>query len=195
MSCHHATSIPYATERWRAERAVATVAGAGPTSPGNSRPSSTSRTRCRTPSRTAPGRPSRSPPTAATSARSTCSSRPPAACSSSRSRAHPGTATNNGSTWMFRDDDKTRTIENPLHFTDRRPRNSSPSSMQAARKLRVKEPHSPHRGGRLPVRGEPPLRVRRVPAPARLRPRQARRADRPRRHLDRLPQPAAAQRA
>ena len=42
-------------------------------------------------------------------------------------KSHPGTATNHGSTWMFRDADKTRTIENPLHFTDTRPRNSSPS--------------------------------------------------------------------
>ena len=33
-------------------------------------------------------------------------------------KSHPGTARNNGSTWLFRDDDRTRTIENPLHFTD-----------------------------------------------------------------------------
>jgi Nuclease-related domain len=33
-------------------------------------------------------------------------------------KSHPGTATNNGSTWLFRDGGKLRTIENPLHFTD-----------------------------------------------------------------------------
>ena len=33
-------------------------------------------------------------------------------------KSHPGTATNHGSTWTFRDADKPRTIENPLHFTD-----------------------------------------------------------------------------
>jgi serine/threonine protein kinase len=33
-------------------------------------------------------------------------------------KSHPGRAANNGSTWLFRDGDKLRTIENPLHFTD-----------------------------------------------------------------------------
>ena len=33
-------------------------------------------------------------------------------------KSHPGTARNDGSTWIFRGDDHTRTIENPLHFTD-----------------------------------------------------------------------------
>src|ERR1700691_2860721 len=33
-------------------------------------------------------------------------------------KSHPGTAANNGSTWMFRDGDKTRPVENPLHLTD-----------------------------------------------------------------------------
>jgi serine/threonine protein kinase len=33
---------------------------------------------------------------------------------------HPGVATNNGSTWLFRDGGVTRTIENPLHFTNQK---------------------------------------------------------------------------
>jgi hypothetical protein len=35
-------------------------------------------------------------------------------------KSHPGIATNHGSTWLFRDGDKTRTVENPLHFTDQK---------------------------------------------------------------------------
>src|ERR1700691_5372224 len=35
-------------------------------------------------------------------------------------KSHPGTAANHGSTWMVRDDDKVRTIDNPLHFTDQK---------------------------------------------------------------------------
>ena len=70
-------------------------------------------------------------------------------------KSHPGTATNNGSTWMFRDGDKTRTIENPLHFTDQKAKELKSQLERAARKLRVREPLPAHRGGRLPVRGEP----------------------------------------
>jgi serine/threonine protein kinase len=33
-------------------------------------------------------------------------------------KSHPGTARNNGSTWVFHDAGRIRTIENPLHFTD-----------------------------------------------------------------------------
>jgi hypothetical protein len=32
-------------------------------------------------------------------------------------KSHPGRATNNGATWLFRAE-RTRTLENPLHFTD-----------------------------------------------------------------------------
>lgn len=35
-------------------------------------------------------------------------------------KSHPGIAANNGSTWLFRDGNITRTIENPLHFTDQK---------------------------------------------------------------------------
>jgi serine/threonine protein kinase len=35
-------------------------------------------------------------------------------------KSHPGIATNSGSTWIFRDGSVTRTIENPLHFTDQK---------------------------------------------------------------------------
>jgi serine/threonine protein kinase len=35
-------------------------------------------------------------------------------------KSHPGRAANRGSTWLFRDGTTTRTIENPLHFTDQK---------------------------------------------------------------------------
>ena len=54
--------------------------------------------------------------------------------------------------------------------------------------------HPSHRASRLPLRAEPPLRVRPVPARTRLRPGRTRRADHAPRHLARLPQPAAPQR-
>ena len=55
-------------------------------------------------------------------------------------KSHPGTATNNGSTWMFRDGDKTRPVENPLHFTDQKAKELKSQLLKAATKLRVKEP-------------------------------------------------------
>jgi serine/threonine protein kinase len=55
-------------------------------------------------------------------------------------KSHPGTATNNGSTWLFRDGDKLRTIENPLHFTDQKAKELKSQLEKAARKLRLKEP-------------------------------------------------------
>ena len=135
----------------------------------------------------------RRPP--ATCARSTCSSRPQVACSSSRSRATPAgpptTALPGCSATSGR-----RTIENPLHFTDLKAKELQVQLEQAAKApQRQGHTHSPHRGGRLPLRDEPEVRPRRVPAAARLRPRRPHRADRAPRHLERLPQPAAAQRA
>jgi serine/threonine protein kinase len=55
-------------------------------------------------------------------------------------KSHPGTAANHGSTWLFRDGDKTRTIENPLHFTDQKAKELKTQLAKAATKLRVKEP-------------------------------------------------------
>jgi hypothetical protein len=49
-------------------------------------------------------------------------------------------ATNHGSTWTFRDADKPRTIENPVHFTDIKAKELKSQLEKAARKLRVKEP-------------------------------------------------------
>ena len=80
----------------------------------------TSRPRCRTPSRTAPGRPSRSPPTSGHVREVDLFIATPGGLFLVEIKSHPGTATNNGSTWLFRDGDKTRTIENPLHFTDQK---------------------------------------------------------------------------
>jgi serine/threonine protein kinase len=55
-------------------------------------------------------------------------------------KSHPGTATNNGSTWLFRDGDKLRTIENPLHFTDAKCKELKNQLERAARQLNVKDP-------------------------------------------------------
>jgi hypothetical protein len=55
-------------------------------------------------------------------------------------KSHPGTATNHGSTWTFRDADKTRTIENPLHFTDTKAKELKTQLEKAARKLKIKDP-------------------------------------------------------
>ena len=63
-------------------------------------------------------------------------------------KSHPGTATNNGSTWLFRDGGKLRTIENPLHFTVCLPRISS-----AQVRRHVGTRGGRRRGGRVSVRG------------------------------------------
>src|ERR1700677_72615 len=55
-------------------------------------------------------------------------------------KSHPGTATNNGSTWLFRDGDKIRTIHNPLHFTDQKAKELKSQLERAARKLKLKDP-------------------------------------------------------
>jgi Nuclease-related domain len=55
-------------------------------------------------------------------------------------KSHPGTATNHGSTWTFRDADKPRTLENPLRFTDTKAKELKSQLEKAARKLRVKDP-------------------------------------------------------
>jgi hypothetical protein len=54
-------------------------------------------------------------------------------------KGHPGTATNNGSTWLFRDGDKLRTIENPLHFTDQKAKELKGRLDLAAKKLKLKD--------------------------------------------------------
>ena len=55
-------------------------------------------------------------------------------------KSHPGRAANNGSTWIFRDDSRTRTIENPLHFTDLKAKELRGQLEKAARQLNVREP-------------------------------------------------------
>ena len=50
-------------------------------------------------------------------------------------KSHPGIATNNGSTWQFRDGDTTRTVENPLHFTDHKAKELKSQLEKAAKKL------------------------------------------------------------
>src|ERR1700678_805280 len=50
-------------------------------------------------------------------------------------KSHPGTATNSGSTWVFRAEDRTRTIENPLHFTDSKAKDLKQRLIQAAREI------------------------------------------------------------
>jgi hypothetical protein len=53
-------------------------------------------------------------------------------------KSHPGTATNHGSTWMFRDGDKSRPVENPLHFTDQKAKELKTQLARAATKLHVR---------------------------------------------------------
>jgi serine/threonine protein kinase len=55
-------------------------------------------------------------------------------------KSHPGKAGNNGSTWIFRDGTRTRTIENPLHFTDQKAKELRGQLERAARQLHVREP-------------------------------------------------------
>jgi serine/threonine protein kinase len=50
-------------------------------------------------------------------------------------KSHPGAATNSGSTWVFRADDRTRTIENPFHFTDSKAKDLKQRLVQAAREI------------------------------------------------------------
>jgi serine/threonine protein kinase len=50
-------------------------------------------------------------------------------------KSHPGTARNDGSTWVFRADDRIRTIENPLHFTDSKSKDLRQRLRQAAREV------------------------------------------------------------
>jgi serine/threonine protein kinase len=52
-------------------------------------------------------------------------------------KSHPGRATNNGSTWLFRDNGKTRTIENPLHFTDLKAKELKDQLQRAADELKT----------------------------------------------------------
>ena len=54
-------------------------------------------------------------------------------------KSHPGIAANHGSTWLFHDGETTRTIENPLHFTDTKAKEFKTQLERAARKLRLKE--------------------------------------------------------
>ncbi|HMD93657.1 MAG TPA: NERD domain-containing protein [Trebonia sp.] len=55
-------------------------------------------------------------------------------------KSHPGRAANNGSTWIFRDGGRTRTIENPLHFTDQKAKELRGQLERAAKQLNVREP-------------------------------------------------------
>ncbi|HEY0936943.1 MAG TPA: BREX system serine/threonine kinase PglW [Trebonia sp.] len=57
-------------------------------------------------------------------------------------KSHPGKAVNNGSTWIFRDGGRTRTIDNPLHFTDLKAKELKGQLERAARQLSPRNP--PH---------------------------------------------------
>ena len=85
-------------------------------------------------------------------------------------KSHPGDATNNGYTWLFRDGSTTRTIDNPLHFTDQKSKELSGQLQRAADELKTRLAIPRIEACCFPVRGEPRLRLRRVPAPSRLRP-------------------------
>ena len=57
-------------------------------------------------------------------------------------KSHPGRVTNNGSTWLFRDE-RTRTIENPLHFTDLKAKELAGRLRQAAKALNLRNARIP----------------------------------------------------
>ncbi|MEV4628615.1 BREX system serine/threonine kinase PglW [Micromonospora sp. NPDC049523] len=54
-------------------------------------------------------------------------------------KSHPGRLTNRGGTWLFRAPDRTRSIDNPLHLTDRKSKEMKSRLEWAAGKLRVRE--------------------------------------------------------
>jgi serine/threonine protein kinase len=54
-------------------------------------------------------------------------------------KSHPGTATNNGSSWLFRQDGRTWTYDNPLHFADQKAKELKGQLERAARQLSVRE--------------------------------------------------------
>ena len=53
-------------------------------------------------------------------------------------KSHPGRATNQGPTWLFHGDDRVRTIENPLHLTDRKCKELKSQLAWAADKLGIR---------------------------------------------------------
>ncbi len=53
-------------------------------------------------------------------------------------KSHPGRATNQGSTWLFNGNDRLRTIENPLHLTDRKSKELKSQLEWAAEKLNLR---------------------------------------------------------
>lgn len=55
-------------------------------------------------------------------------------------KSHPGEAVNNGPTWVFRDGGRSRTIDNPLHFTDLKAKELKGQLERAARKLNPRNP-------------------------------------------------------
>ena len=109
-------------------------------------------------------------------------------------KSHPGTARNNGSTWMFRGDDRIRDDREPAALHRQQVEGPQEPAHPGCSRDSPQALHPSHRASRLPLRAEPPLRVRPVPARTRLRPGRTRRADHAPRHLARLPQPAAPQR-
>ena len=62
-------------------------------------------------------------------------------------KSHPGTATNNGSTWLFRDGGKLRTIENPLHFTDTKCKELKDLLREGGQAAQRQGAHPAHRAG------------------------------------------------
>lgn len=54
-------------------------------------------------------------------------------------KSHPGELRNTGSTWSFRGTDRTRTINNPLHFNDMKTKELRSQLRWAARKLGIPE--------------------------------------------------------
>ena len=109
-------------------------------------------------------------------------------------KSHPGTATNNGSTWLFRDGDKIRTIENPLHFTDQKCKELKSQLERAAKQLNVRDP-IPRIEAVVFLSAENLMCRFDEFQRQRVYGRDDKTAPRPAGHLERLPQPAAGERA
>ncbi|MFZ3494078.1 BREX system serine/threonine kinase PglW [Streptomyces sp. 5.8] len=58
-------------------------------------------------------------------------------------KSHPGELHNTGSTWSFRGTDRTRTLNNPLHFNDVKSKELRSQLRWAARKLKIDEREVP----------------------------------------------------
>ena len=67
-------------------------------------------------------------------------------------KSHPGRAVNQGGTWLFKQDDHVRVIENPLHLTNRKCQGTEEPARLGSGQARSPHPPAVHSGCRVPVR-------------------------------------------